>query len=189
MGQLEPWMMEAAYRKGYFPMGLEDGTIGWFQPRTRAVFIPGEFRVTRSLRRSAKKYRVTFDTAFEEVMQGCANREEGTWINEELFRVYGELFLSGKAHSAEAWWGDTLAGGVFGIRLGNAFMAESMFHTMSDAGKVALWKLIEKLSLEGVELIDAQFVTSHLLFLGAREISHEEYLTRLHSALYGEPFQ
>ncbi|HWP30838.1 MAG TPA: leucyl/phenylalanyl-tRNA--protein transferase [Fimbriimonadales bacterium] len=183
MAWLEPWMVEVAYREGCFPMGLEDGTIGWYQPRKRAVFFPGEFRVTRSLRRSAKKYRITFDMAFEEVMRCCANREEGTWITEDFFRVYGELFRDGKAHSAEVWWEEKLVGGVYGVRLGNAFMAESMFHTMTDAGKVALWKLIEKLTREGVELVDAQFVTPHLLFLGAKEISHEEYLQRLHSAL------
>ncbi len=179
--KLSPELIEEAYRMGYFPMAEDDGTIYWYFPKKRAVFEPRDFHVSRSLKKSSKKYLVTFDTAYEEVMRACADREE-TWISEEFVRAYCELFYHGFGHSAETWFFDELVGGVYGVRFGNVFMAESMFHTKTDAGKVALWKLFEKLEKEGVVLIDVQFMTPHLKSLGAKELSSKEYLKKLENA-------
>lgn len=140
-------------------------------------------RVSRSLRRSAKRYEVTFDQAYREVMMRCAAREEGTWITPEFLDVYTEMHRLGKGHSAEAWKDGRLVGGVYGVALGGAFMAESMFHSETDAGKVALWQLMEWLERRGFTLFDVQFMTPHLASLGAIEISASDYLRFLKQAL------
>lgn len=176
-------MLESAYRMGIFPMDYE-GEILWFRPDPRAVIPLEGFRVSRSLRRSAKRFLVTFDKAFREVMRACAERPS-TWISEELVKAYTELFERGKAHSAEAWREGRLVGGVYGVAMGRAFMAESMFHRETDAGKVALWKLVERLREAGYILLDVQIMTPHLRSLGAIEISAEEYARRLSEALEG----
>lgn len=167
-------------------MGMEDGETGWFRPDPRAIIPLDAFHATRSLRRSADRYEVRFDTAYEQVMRACANRKD-VWITEELFHVYAELFRRGTGHSAEAFLSDRLVGGVYGVSLGGAFMAESMFHSETDAGKVALWKLIEKLRDSGWVLFDVQYMTPHLKTLGAIEISHSEYIRRLEEALEISP--
>jgi leucyl/phenylalanyl-tRNA--protein transferase len=116
-------------------------------------------------------------------MQRCADRDEGTWITPEFLEVYTELHRRGKGHSAEAWRDGRLVGGVYGVALGGAFMAESMFHSETDAGKVALWKLVEWLRARGFRLLDVQFYTPHLGSLGAIEIPARDYLARLEAAL------
>lgn len=163
-------------------MADENGDIEWFRPDPRAILPLDGFIASRSLRKSARKYRITFDAAFEEVMRACA-RPEGTWISEEFVRVYGQMFHAGKAHSAEAWYEEELAGGVYGVALGGAFMAESMFHAMADAGKAALWALVERLRSSGYQLMDVQFMTPHLRSLGAKNIKAAEYALRLNDAL------
>ncbi len=181
---LTPDILEVAYRLGIFPMDCE-GEILWFRPDPRAIIPLEGFRVSRSLRRSAKRFEITFDRAFREVMRACADRSS-TWISEEFVEAYTGLFERGQAHSAEAWREGRLVGGVYGVALGRAFMAESMFHRESDAGKVALWKLVEKLRESNYLLLDVQIMTPHLRSLGAIEISAEEYARWLSEALEGE---
>ncbi len=176
-------LLEAAYREGLFPMGDSRGRVVWFCPDPRAIIPMGGLRVSRSLRRSAKKYVVTFDTAYREVMVRCAAREEGTWITPQFLDVYTEMHRIGKGHSAEAWQDGRLVGGVYGVALGGAFMAESMFHAETDAGKVALWRLMQRLERQGFALFDVQFQTPHLASLGAVEIPESEYRRRLKRAL------
>lgn len=178
---LNPDLLLRAYAQGVFPMDC-DGEVCWFRPLRRAIFPIGGFRASRSLRRSARKFEITFDHAYTDVMQACANREE-TWISEEFVRAYTRLFERGFGHSCEAWGGGRLVGGVYGVALCGAFMAESMFHTATDAGKVALWRLIERLESTGYVLVDVQYLTPHLKTLGAIEISRREYEQRLAEAL------
>ncbi len=179
---LTPELIVWAYRQGIFPMGGEDDEIEWFRPDPRAVIPIDGFRASRSLRRSAQRYDITFDTAYEQVMRRCA-RDDETWITEDFIRVYTELYASGRGHSAEAWLSGDLVGGVYGIALGKAFIAESMFHSATDAGKAALWKLIEKLQAEGYLLFDVQYLTPHLASLGAVEIPLSQYLEILQRCL------
>lgn len=181
--RLTPKLLEAAYREGLFPMGDSRGRVVWFCPDPRAILPIGGMHVSRSLRRSARKYEVTFDQAYREVMVRCAAREEGTWITPEFLDVYTEMHRLGKGHSAEAWKDGRLVGGVYGVALGGAFMAESMFHSETDAGKVALWQLMARLERRGFTLFDVQFMTPHLASLGAIEISASDYLRLLKQAL------
>jgi len=126
---------------------------------------------------------VRYNTDFMGVMRGCADREEGTWISEEFFRVYGELHRQGKAHSVEAWQEGRLVGGTYGVALGGAFMAESMFHDETDASKVVLASLVQRLNERGFTLLDCQYLTPHLKSLGALEIPNDLYLQRLNQAI------
>lgn len=176
-------ILEWAYRQGIFPMGYK-GEVFWFCPDPRAILPLDGFRVSRSLRRSARKFDVTFDEAFVEVMRGCAERPS-TWIGEEFIEAYSELFDRGRAHSVETWREGRLVGGVYGVALGRALMAESMFHRETDAGKVALWRLVERMQETGYVLLDVQMMTPHLRSLGAIEISAREYIGRLAEALQG----
>ncbi len=116
-------------------------------------------------------------------MRGCADREEGTWISEAFYRVYGTLHYLGYAHSVEVWQEGRLVGGTYGVAMGGAFMAESMFHYETNASKVALAALVARMKERGFTLLDTQFLTPHLESLGAKEISATEYQTRLHAAL------
>jgi leucyl/phenylalanyl-tRNA---protein transferase len=178
--------VETAYRHGVFPMADSDtGEIGWYLPDPRAIIPLDRFHVTRSLRRTIRRsvFEVRFDADFEGVMRACADRPEGTWISEDFVRVYGELFREGKAHSAEAWRDGRLVGGTYGVALGGAFMAESMFHRETDAGKVAVAALVDRLRERGFTLLDVQFVTPHLETLGAREIPHVLYSSMLAEAM------
>jgi leucyl/phenylalanyl-tRNA--protein transferase len=181
-----PAGVEAAYRHAIFPMYNQfTGAVEWYRPDPRAIIPFDTFHVSRSLAKTIRRgvFDVTFDGDFEGVMRGCADREEGTWISEEFIQVYGELHRVGKAHSVEAWRDGRLVGGAYGIALGAAFMAESMFHTETDASKVALAALIELLRVRGFELVDTQYLTPHLQSLGALEIPHREYFERLQRAL------
>ena len=178
--------VELAYRHGIFPMADEgSGEILWFRPDPRAVIPLDGFHVSRSLARTLGRgtFEVRFDTDFEGVMRGCADRPEGTWISEGFVEVYGALHRAGKAHSVEAWRGGRLCGGVYGVALGGAFMAESMFHRETDASKVALAALVSRLRERGFILLDVQYLTPHLESLGAVEIPRREYERRLEAAL------
>ncbi len=177
--------VEAGYRKGIFPMSDgETDIITWHRPRFRAVIPLNCFHVPRSLGRRMRKggFEVTFDQDFGGVMRGCADRES-TWISEAFHRVYGELHEQGKAHSAEVWVEGKLAGGVYGVQIGGAFFAESMFHRVTDMSKVALAALAGRLWERGFALLEVQYLTHHLARFGAVEISHKEYLRRLGAAL------
>lgn len=178
--------MELAYRHGIFPMADErSGEVLWFRPDPRAIIPLGGFHVSRSLARTLRRglFEIRLDTDFEGVMRACADRPEGTWISGRFIEVYGALHRAGKAHSVEAWREGRLVGGTYGVALGGAFMAESMFHLETDASKVALEALVSRLRERGFILLDVQYVTPHLESLGAVEITRREYKRRLDQAL------
>lgn len=186
---LNPKILQAAYSQGYFPMpDSETGEILWFRPDPRAIIPLDSMHVSKSLRKVIRKgiFKVSFDTAFEEVMLGCADRSD-TWITSDFIRIYSQMFELGKAHSVEIWYQDKLAGGTYGVSLGGAFFAESMFHKVSNASKVAIYALVEHLKQQGFELLECQFLTSHLKSLGAIEITDQEYLSHLGKALKAKP--
>ena len=182
---LEPDLFVAAYCQGIFPMADEvDGEIGWYSPDPRAIFPLESFHVPRSLRRTIRQgiFEVRVDTAFEAVMRGCADRDE-TWISDELVRAYTALHRRGLAHSVEAWCDGELAGGLYGVSLGGAFMGESMFTRIADASKVCLVHLVERLRERGYVLLDSQLPTEHLSRFGQIVVPRAEYLRRLAAAL------
>ena len=183
---LTPEGVELAYRHGIFPMADErSGEVLWFRPDPRAIIPLDGFHVSRSLARTIKRaiFEIRVDTDFEGVMRGCADRPEGTWISERFVEVYAALHRAGKAHSVEAWREGRLVGGIYGVALGGAFMAESMFHRETDASKVALAALVGRLRERRFILLDVQYVTPHLESLGAIEITRREYERRLEQAL------
>jgi len=183
---LTPEDVLLAYRHGIFPMADErSGEVLWFRPDPRAIIPLDGFRVSRSLARTLRRglFEIHLNTDFEGVMRGCADRPEGTWISGRFIEVYGALHRAGKAHSVEAWREGRLVGGVYGLALGGAFMAESMFHRETDASKVALAALVGRLRERRFVLLDVQYVTPHLESLGAVEITRREYERRLEEAL------
>ncbi|MBL8878517.1 MAG: leucyl/phenylalanyl-tRNA--protein transferase [Phycisphaerales bacterium] len=174
-----------AYCVGYFPMADHRGRIHWLSPDPRCVFDLEKFRPSRSLRQTIRRgaFEVRVNTAFEKVMQACATRVEGTWISHDIHRVYTRLFHEGWGHSVETWADGELVGGLYGLAIGGAFFGESMFHRRTDASKVALAYLVERLNQRGFAMLDSQMTTDHLLRLGAIEISKTEYLERLADVL------
>lgn len=167
-------------------MALEDGEIGWFSPDPRGI-IPLEtegFHVPHGLKRALKRnpFAIRMNTAFEAVIRACARRPE-TWISEEIIRSYRDLHLLGYAHSVECWQDQRLVGGLYGVALGGAFFGESMFHTVTDASKVALVRLVEWMRVRDYSLLDIQWTTPHLKTFGAVDIPRVEYLQRLSGAL------
>ena len=183
---LAPGTLLSAYRQGLFPMPLDpDGTVGWFSPVRRAVLPAGGLRVTRSMRQSAKRFTTTVDTAFRDVVAGCASPErDGGWIEPVIADAYGVLHDLGWAHSVEVWRAGELAGGLYGVAIGGLFCGESMFHRERDASKVALMALVDLLG-DGLPggLLDVQWSTSHLKSLGVAEIGRAAYLGLLRTAL------
>jgi len=179
-----------AYRHGIFPWYNPDQPILWWSPDPRAVLFPEKLRVSRSLRKTLrqKKYTVTLDTVFREVITGCAQpRHErvghGTWITPEMIEAYCVLYDRGLAHSVEVWRDGELAGGLYGVALGGAFFGESMFSRAVDASKVALVQLVRQLQLWNFSIVDCQLPSAHLFSLGAEEIRRHEFLVRLEDAL------
>jgi leucyl/phenylalanyl-tRNA--protein transferase len=180
-----PELLRLAYAQGFFPMPDPDsGEILWFHPDPRAVLPLDGFHCSKSLQRTLKRkpFTVSVDRAFAAVMAACGARAE-TWITDEFKAAYGQLHAEGTAHSLEVWLDDRLVGGVYGVALGGAFFAESMFHRETDASKVALYHLVSKLKAAGFGLLEVQFLTPHLVSLGAIEIPRTEYLARLAVAL------
>ncbi|XHR31329.1 MAG: leucyl/phenylalanyl-tRNA--protein transferase [Chthoniobacteraceae bacterium] len=178
-------MLLSAYAQGIFPMGMPKGEMGWFSPDPRGILpLDERFHLPHGLARALRKgrFEVRCNTAFEEVMKACAEREE-TWIDEEIVASYTELYRLGFAHSVEAWCEGRLAGGLYGVALGGAFFGESMFHRETDASKVALNALVERLRERGFKLLDIQWTTPHLCTFGAMEIPRREYLRQLRAAL------
>lgn len=175
--------VEQSYRRGEFPMAT-DRVITWHHPPVRAIIDPTRFHISRSLARTLRRgaFDVTVNRDFIGVMRGCADRDE-TWIDERIYRVFGELHRDRKAHSLEVRVDGELAGGVYGVALGGAFFAESMFHRVTDMSKVALAKLCERLIERRFALLDVQYLTDHLESLGAEEIPASEYQRRLEHAL------
>jgi leucyl/phenylalanyl-tRNA---protein transferase len=183
---IDPALLVHAYREGVFPMAVDSGEIGWFSPDPRGVLPLETFhtpaRLARLLRQG--RFEVAVDRAFVEVMRACARRPgEGTWISEEIVESYTALHRLGIAHSVETWQAGTLVGGLYGVHLGGAFFGESMFHRVTDASKVALAALVDRLQRRGFRLLDVQWVTPHLEQFGAIEIPRAQYLARLKRAL------
>lgn len=187
---LEPAMVLRAYASGVFPMAdtRDAQEIFWVEPKYRGVLPIDGFRLSRSLRKTilADRFRVTVDTAFESVIQLCAESAEDrpdTWINGAIESVFVALHRVGLAHSVECWDGDRLAGGLYGLALGRAFFGESMVTRVRDASKVALAHLVARLKAGGFTLLDCQFITDHLASLGAIEIPRKRYMALLGAAL------
>jgi len=183
-------LLLSAYASGWFPMAVDGGEIRWFSPDPRGIIPLDTFHTPRRLARVVRKggFRIEIDRAFESVMRACAEAERdpgdpGSWISDEIVRSYCALHERGVAHSVEAWKGDRLVGGLYGVSLGGAFFGESMFHRETDASKVTLVALVERLRSRGYLLLDTQWVTEHLEQFGAIEISRSRYLHLLDASL------
>lgn len=180
---LEPGTLLLAYRSGVFPMPL-GRTIGWWSPDPRAIMPLTRLRISRSLRRSCRRFEVRIDTAFDSVVDNCASptRPNG-WISNDMRDAYSELHSIGWAHSIETWLDGELVGGLYGVAIGSFFAGESMFHLRSDASKVALVALVDAMKATGGALLDVQWQTPHLESLGAVEMSRPEYLQLLKASI------
>jgi len=181
---IPPELLLQGYRLGIFPMAMEDDSIEWFSPERRGIIPLETFHLPHAARRiwAHKSFEVKIDSAFSEVIQACARRDE-TWINEEIVASYENLHAIGHAHSVEAWQEGKLAGGLYGVAVGGGFFGESMFHRVTDASKIALAALVEQLKRQRFVLLDTQWLTPHLLQFGAVEISRAEYLALLERAV------
>jgi leucyl/phenylalanyl-tRNA--protein transferase len=184
-GDLTPERLLLAYANGIFPWYSDGEPILWWSPNPRMVLFPDKLHVSKSLRRTlnSKKYRVTMDNAFDQVIASCASvrrqNEKGTWITEDMQVAYNRLHQLGWAHSIESWYNDRLVGGLYGVGLGRCFFGESMFSLMTDASKAALVFLVEHARKHQMELIDCQVPSDHLLNMGAQTIPRELFLSYL----------
>ncbi len=183
-------LLVSAYSSGWFPMGVGGGEIRWYSPDPRGIIPLDGFHVPDRLARLARgqRFRIEIDRDFEGVIRGCAEAtregdEQGTWIDEQIIESYKALHAEGLAHSVETWQGDRLVGGLYGVALQGAFFGESMFHRVTDASKVALVALVDRLRARDFLLLDIQWVTPHLEQFGAVEISRRAYLKRLQESL------
>lgn len=189
-GDLNPQRLLLAYRSGIFPWYENGQPILWWSPDPRAVLLPGALRVSRSLRRVVSRgvFSVTADTAFERVLEGCAGpRRYGpsTWITDEMAAAYTELHRLGWAHSFEAWDGDVLAGGLYGVAIGRVFFGESMFSEKDNASKAAFVSAVGYLEARSYELIDCQVASAHMRSLGATDLPRRTFLYLLASLCDG----
>jgi len=188
-GDLSPERLVLAYSSGIFPWYEEGQPVLWHSPDPRMVLRPPSLRVPRSLRQVLRRqtYRITLDQAFRRVIESCASTprpgQDGTWITEDMKEAYEVLHRRGLAHSVEAWEGDRLAGGLYGVSLGAAFFGESMFADAPDASKAAFATLVAQLAAWGIDLIDCQVYTDHLARFGAEEWPRARYLKTLRAAL------
>lgn len=188
-GDLAPERLLQAYKRGIFPWFSDGQPILWWSPNPRTVVLPTELHIGRSLRKLLKKkpFKITMDHAFPEVIQQCSsisrNGEDGTWITESMLQAYLDLHDAGFAHSVEAWQDNQLVGGLYGIALGKVFFGESMFSKASGASKVAFVSLVKQLQLWQFELIDCQMKTDYLMSFGAKEISREQFESKLKQAI------
>jgi len=185
---LEPGTLLAAYRAGLFPMPVDPrrrrSKMAWFSPDPRGIIPLDGLHVSRSLRRSMRRFDVKMDTRFREVVVACGDPSRpGRWITNPIVDAYTELFDLGWAHSVEVYEHDELVGGLYGLRIERFFAGEAMFHTATDASKTALVGLVEWLTGTGAELLDVQWVTDHLATLGAVAVPRSEYVHRLRSAI------
>lgn len=191
-GDLSAERILAAYRQGIFPWFNPDEPILWWSPDPRCVLFPERLHVSRSLRKALRKqaFRVTFDSAFEQVIAACAAPRayaKGTWISPEMQRAYCRLHWLGHAHSVEVWQDSELIGGLYGLALGGIFFGESMFSNRPNASKIGFVHLVEHLKKWGYALIDCQVYSDHLASLGADEIPRAEFITRLQAGLTLNP--
>lgn len=188
--EITPELIIRAYRAGIFPMSedAEDENLFWVSPEMRGIIPLDGFHISTSLRKAIRKsgFTVKVDTDFDAIIQGCATvgaDRDTTWINRTIRQVYGELFRRGVAHTVEVWDGPELVGGLYGLAIGGAFFGESMFHRRTNASKIAMAHLVERLNAGGFVLLDTQFVTDHLTSLGGIEIPRAQYEERLAQAL------
>jgi leucyl/phenylalanyl-tRNA---protein transferase len=191
--ELTAGLLLRAYAIGVFPMAesRDSHDVVWVEPDIRGILPLDHFHVPRSLNKTLRKkpFDITVDRAFAEVMEGCAEvapGRENTWINDTILRLYGELHTMGHAHSVECWRDGYLAGGLYGVKIGAAFFGESMFSRVTDASKIALVHLVERLRAGGFQLLDTQFITDHLARFGAIELSRAAYKRMLEAALARE---
>ena len=188
-GDLNPERLVNAYKAGVFPWYEEGSEILWWCPDPRLVLFPDELKVSKSMRRLLNKdaFDVTFNQNFEEVIRQCKlidrTEQDGTWITTEMERAYNHLHQIGIAQSVEIWQNSNLVGGLYGIRLGDVFFGESMFTKVSNASKYGFIKWVNRLKSDGVNLIDCQVKTDHLVSLGAREINRDAFLSLLKNAI------
>lgn len=190
MENITPELLLQAYAIGVFPMAQSQDAeeLYWFDPDPRTIIPLDDFHISRRLERTLrqKKFKVTFDQAFTEVMKKCAepapDREE-TWINDSIIKLYTQLHNYGYAHSVETWQNDKLVGGVYGVSIGGLFAGESMFSRVTDASKVALASILKHLKKQNYTLFDVQYTTEHLKRFGAVEIPSEDYKRRLSNAI------
>ncbi|MCC7260008.1 MAG: leucyl/phenylalanyl-tRNA--protein transferase [Alphaproteobacteria bacterium] len=186
MASLTPDLLLEAYANGFFPMAERKHSkeLHWFCPEWRGVIPLEGFHIPRSLKKFMEKHplTVTFDTAFPDVLAACADRKS-TWINGEITTLYNALHRRGFAHSVECWREGALAGGLYGVSIGAAFFGESMFSRASNASKVALVHLVERLKARGFLLLDTQYLNDHLKQFGAHEIPRGTYMERLREAV------
>jgi len=188
--EVTPELIVRAYRAGIFPMAedAEDEDLFWVSPEMRGIMPLDGFHASKSLRKAMRKsgWTVKVDSDWHGIIEGCATVGEdrdNTWINQTIRAVYGALFERGVTHTVEVWDGDDLVGGLYGLAIGGAFFGESMFHRRTDASKMAMAHLVERLNVGGFVLLDTQFITPHLASLGGIEIPRAEYEDRLGQAL------
>jgi leucyl/phenylalanyl-tRNA--protein transferase len=181
---IDPELLLQGYRLGVFPMAMNDDSIEWFSPDPRAILPLDGFHVPHALRRLArsKPFEITINKEFSAVIHACSERED-TWINHEIIESYTRLHELGHAHSVEAWKENRLAGGLYGVAVGGAFFGESMFHRVTDASKIALVALVERLRACDFILLDTQWLTPHLQQFGGIQISRSYYLGLLQRAV------
>lgn len=181
---IEPTFLLQAYGQGLFPMGMDDGEIGWFSPDPRGIFPLDAFHIPHGLKRFLKNspFEIRFNTRFRDVMLGCSDRES-TWIDDTVLESYCHVHDLGFAHSVETWEGDKLVGGLYGVSMGAAFFGESMFSRVSNASSAALVALVDHLNACGFMLLDTQWTTPHLKRFGALEVPREDYLRQLERAI------
>ncbi len=180
-GDLSPKRLISAYRSGIFPWYSKGDPLLWWSPNPRLILIPSEFRVTKSLKKSRKKFSVKFNSNFSEVILKCSSLRKDTWITKEMIRAYETLHVMGYAKSVECYEEDILVGGLYGVQIGSLFCGESMFSLVRDASKVALWSLCEVMIKNGGSFIDCQMPTDHLKSLGAKEVYRDKFLKELES--------
>jgi leucyl/phenylalanyl-tRNA---protein transferase len=193
MTKITPQLLLRAYVAGVFPMAesADDPTLFWVEPEERGLIPLRDFHVPRSLRKTVRQmpYKITVDTAFDDVIAGCAESRDvrpTTWINDRIRALYSQLHRMGCCHSVEAWRGDVLVGGLYGVRIGAAFFGESMFSRVTDASKVALVHLVARLNAGGFQLLDSQFINDHLKQFGTYTVPKQTYQLLLDAAVRGE---
>ena len=189
---LLPGTLLAAYRSGLFPMPVEPrkrrSKVAWYSPDPRGIIPIDGLHVSRSMRRSFKRFEIRIDSAFVDVMRRCGDPSRpGRWITDEIVDAYAALYDLGWAHSIEVWRNEQLVGGLYGVAIDRLFAGESMFHVDTDASKVALMALLDWLRERDAELLDVQWTTPHLASLGAIDVSRPDYLAMLAEAVGGKP--
>jgi len=178
-GDLSSDRLIRAYRSGIFPWYNEGDPLLWWSPNPRLLLFPKDFKISKSLKKSRKKFTIKYNENFEEVISTCKALRSDTWISDDMIKAYKALHVKGYAKSIECYKDEKLVGGLYGVMIGSVFCGESMFSTATDASKVALWALCDFMSKNGGDFIDCQMPTEHLLSLGAKEVERKDFLEKL----------